>query len=354
MSQQAVIEEQLNEVAGHLNAQHARLVTLTVALIADESAWASDSLWTVEQYLCWRVGISPERARQVADVARRADAFPECMTAFERGELTLDQVSAIVRKAPSWTDAEITELAKVMTVRQLQYVVGKYSFPQIPGRARSRAMPSTARPTSAGPADASATMRPPQRGATGSETDGHSCCDGTDRTGRSVLLPFRRRRQVPPPSGDRSPDGHDHRQLPHRSTLTPSSNPANTTSIGSTRFARSPSGRSMPSPPPSAAIDGGSTSTSLRPAGASTHTASACPTRSVGTSPATVCCHPCSPTTGTPSRSVDPSTSFPTAHDGWSNSATVDAGYPGAPHATSSRCITSSTGKTTDRRTRGI
>ena len=132
MSQQAAIEEELNEVAGHLNAQHARLVALTVALLADESAWADDSVWTVEQYLCWRVGISPARARQVADVARRADAFPECMTVFERGELTLDQVSAIVRRAPSWTDAQITELAKVMTVRQLQYVVSKYSFPLAP------------------------------------------------------------------------------------------------------------------------------------------------------------------------------------------------------------------------------
>ena len=132
MSQQAAIDEELNEVAGHLNAQHARLVALTVALLADESTWADDSVWTVEQYLCWRVGISPARARQVADVARRADAFPECMTVFARGELTLDQVSAIVRKAPSWTDSEITELAKVMTVRQLQHVVGKYAFPPIP------------------------------------------------------------------------------------------------------------------------------------------------------------------------------------------------------------------------------
>ncbi len=175
MSQQAVIEEQLNEVAGHLNAQHARLVSLTVALIADELPWASEDLWTVEQYLCWRVGLSPARARQVADVARRAEAFPECMTAFERGELTLDQVSAIVRKAPSWTDAEITELAKVMTVRQLQYVVGKYSFPQMPGDEESRdAIGDSADIVGQPPCDH------PTDEASASDTGGHGC-DGTDQ-----------------------------------------------------------------------------------------------------------------------------------------------------------------------------
>ena len=50
------IDAGLNEVAGHLNAQHARLTDLTVALLADESAWAGPGVYRAEQYLAWKTG----------------------------------------------------------------------------------------------------------------------------------------------------------------------------------------------------------------------------------------------------------------------------------------------------------
>ena len=41
------LEEELNEIAGHLNAQHARLAVLTRELLDHPDAWASDGIWTV-------------------------------------------------------------------------------------------------------------------------------------------------------------------------------------------------------------------------------------------------------------------------------------------------------------------
>ena len=54
------LDEELNEVAGHLNAQHARLVTITAELLEDPGAWAGEGVWTVERYLAWRAGVSAE------------------------------------------------------------------------------------------------------------------------------------------------------------------------------------------------------------------------------------------------------------------------------------------------------
>jgi len=126
------LEEELNEVAGQLNAQHARLAVLTRQLLDEPDTWASDGIWTVERYLCWRTGISMGHAKQLADIARRADELPECMEAFERGELSLDQATVLARKVPSWADVAATDLAKMLTVSQLGRSIGKYQFPHLP------------------------------------------------------------------------------------------------------------------------------------------------------------------------------------------------------------------------------
>ena len=126
------IDAELNEVAGHLNAQHGRLVDLTVRLLADPRLWQGDGVWTIEQFLTWRVGVSSSTARQIAVIARRADELPRCLDALRRGELSLDQVAPIAKRAPWWTDAQISKLATNLTVTQVRRVVSKYPFPDIP------------------------------------------------------------------------------------------------------------------------------------------------------------------------------------------------------------------------------
>ena len=129
---QAVLDERLNVIAGHLNAQHARLVDATVELLEHQGRWQGDGVWTVEQYLCWRVGLAPNRARQIADIARRVDELPECLEAFRRGELAIDAMAAIAKRAPSRTELEVSGYGKTMTVTQLRNVLSRYPFPDIP------------------------------------------------------------------------------------------------------------------------------------------------------------------------------------------------------------------------------
>ena len=114
------LEDELDEIAGFLNAQHARLVEVTARLLAHPGTWQVPGIHTIEQYLCWRTGISAAHAHQIAIIARRVDELPECFDTFNRGELSLDQMSAIARKTPAWADHRVAELAPMLTVRQLR------------------------------------------------------------------------------------------------------------------------------------------------------------------------------------------------------------------------------------------
>ena len=122
----------LDDVAGHLNAQHARLVDLTITMLADESLWVGEGAHTPELFLAWRTGLAPQRARQIVAIARRADELPETIDAFRRGELAVDQMVAIANRAPWWTDHEVCGLAKMLTVGQLRRTLAQYPFPDIP------------------------------------------------------------------------------------------------------------------------------------------------------------------------------------------------------------------------------
>jgi len=132
MDRMADIDERLDVVAGHLNAQHAALVDLARQLDDNRSWWTGPGVHTVEQYLCWRTGISPERARQVMLIAGRATELPTAIDVFRRGELGIDQMAAIARRAPWWIDAQIAELAPRLTVTQLRRTLAAYPFPSIP------------------------------------------------------------------------------------------------------------------------------------------------------------------------------------------------------------------------------
>jgi hypothetical protein len=131
-AEQAALDDELNTIAGHLNAQHARLVDATVKLLAFPDRWQGDGVWTAEQYLCWRVGLAPTRARQIVTIAERVDELPVCAAAFGRGELAIDQMAAIAKRAPWWTDQQVCGHGATMTVTQLRRTLARYPFPHIP------------------------------------------------------------------------------------------------------------------------------------------------------------------------------------------------------------------------------
>lgn len=124
-------EEVLDEVSGHLNAQHARLVDVTIAMLDDRRWWSGPGVETPERYLRWRAALSPERASQIVTIARRAGDLPSCMARFRAGELSVDQMAALAKRAPWWTDEQNAGLAPKLTVSQLRRLLSSYPFPSI-------------------------------------------------------------------------------------------------------------------------------------------------------------------------------------------------------------------------------
>jgi hypothetical protein len=123
------IEKSVDEIAGYLNSQYARLVDHVATLSADKRLWQGEGLWTMEAWLAWRAGVSPATAGALVAIANRVDQLPASVERFRRGELSLDQMAAVARRAPSWTDARTAQLATSMTVRQIRRLLADYPFP---------------------------------------------------------------------------------------------------------------------------------------------------------------------------------------------------------------------------------
>ena len=64
-----------------------------------------------ELFPTWRTGLAANRTHQVVAIARRATELPDCVDAFCRGELAIDQMATLANRAPWWTDNEICDLA---------------------------------------------------------------------------------------------------------------------------------------------------------------------------------------------------------------------------------------------------
>ena len=124
----ATVDDVLDSAAGHLNAQHGRLVSAAIWMFDHTIDWQGDGLWTPEAYLRWRTGVAPATASKVVDVARRAADFPACVAALQRGELSLDQIAPITRHAPAWCDAQMAGLAPRCTVAQIAKIAREYPW----------------------------------------------------------------------------------------------------------------------------------------------------------------------------------------------------------------------------------
>ena len=104
---------------------HAQLVD-TVVEALDGGLWEQWGIRSPEHWLAWQTGLSPARARQLIDTARRASELPVTFAAFADGELSVDQVVTVAKYTPTHNDAEACELARSATVNQLRTACRKY------------------------------------------------------------------------------------------------------------------------------------------------------------------------------------------------------------------------------------
>ncbi len=144
---------EIAEVCGLLNATAGRLVGL-IAKVLETGAWEGAGIRSAQQWVAWKCGVSPERARRLVAMARRLAELPDTKAAMEAGELCEDQVAVICRHAPAGIDGQAAELARSATVVQLRRVLGSYSFEEPkPAEAQTEQVPEERRWVSFGTDD---------------------------------------------------------------------------------------------------------------------------------------------------------------------------------------------------------
>jgi hypothetical protein len=123
----AEVEGEIAQVCGVMNAAVGRLVGL-IAQVLEVGAWEGAGIRSAEQWVAWKCGVSPARARSLVTMARRLRELPDTKAAMDAGELCEDQVSVICRHAPAGIDGQAAELARSATVVQLRRVLGSHAF----------------------------------------------------------------------------------------------------------------------------------------------------------------------------------------------------------------------------------
>ncbi len=126
-----VLQTRIAVLCGHLNVLHSQLVD-TIVEALDGDLWQQWGIRSPDHWLAWQTGLSPARARQLVDTARRARELPATFAAFADGELSVDQVVTVARHTPTHNDAEVCELAKSATVTQLRTSLSRYVHPLDP------------------------------------------------------------------------------------------------------------------------------------------------------------------------------------------------------------------------------
>ena len=89
--------------------------------------WDDSSFRSPAAFVAWQLGTSSERAKALVSVAERRHGFPTIMAAFDRGELSLEQVAEIV-KAPTWAEARQLDIALISTVAKLRHAMRSCMF----------------------------------------------------------------------------------------------------------------------------------------------------------------------------------------------------------------------------------
>ncbi|HET7722087.1 MAG TPA: DUF222 domain-containing protein, partial [Acidimicrobiales bacterium] len=121
------LEAEIARTCGVLNATTGRLVGL-LAQVLESGVWQVAGIHSPTQWVAWKCGVSPARAKSLLAMARRRVELPATAAAHEAGELCEDQVAVIARHAPAGADAQVAELARSATVTQLRRVLGSYPF----------------------------------------------------------------------------------------------------------------------------------------------------------------------------------------------------------------------------------
>jgi Domain of unknown function (DUF222) len=119
------LENQITELAGHLNAANYRWLTL-IAEFDRRNGWWDGKLHSCAHWLNFKVGLNLGAAREKIRVAHALEGLPKIAASMARGELSYSKVRALTRIACSTTEDSLLMIALHGTAHHVERLVRHY------------------------------------------------------------------------------------------------------------------------------------------------------------------------------------------------------------------------------------
>jgi Domain of unknown function (DUF222)/HNH endonuclease len=119
------LEDQITELAGHLNAANHRWLTL-IAEFDRRHGWAGAGLISCAHWLNFKCGLNMGAARERVRVAHALPGLPKIAASMARGELSYSKVRALTRIACPATEESLLMMALHGTAHHVETLVRHY------------------------------------------------------------------------------------------------------------------------------------------------------------------------------------------------------------------------------------
>ena len=119
------LEDQITELAGHLNAANYRWLTL-IAEFDRRHGWVGAGLLSCAHWLNFKCGLNLGAARERVRVAHALPAVPKIAASMARGELSYSKVRALTRIACAATEEGLLMIALHGTAHHVETLVRHY------------------------------------------------------------------------------------------------------------------------------------------------------------------------------------------------------------------------------------
>ncbi|MCB1844378.1 MAG: DUF222 domain-containing protein, partial [Halioglobus sp.] len=121
----AILEDEITELAAHLNAATFRLLTL-ISEFDERHGWSGAGLKSCAHWLNWKCGIALGAAREKVRVAHAIKGLPQISSALRAGKVSFSKVRAMTRVATPHNEDYLLMIARHGTASHVERLVRNY------------------------------------------------------------------------------------------------------------------------------------------------------------------------------------------------------------------------------------
>ncbi|MCB1675400.1 MAG: DUF222 domain-containing protein [Halioglobus sp.] len=121
----ATLEDEITELAAHLNAATYRLLTL-IREFDERHGWSGAGMKSCAHWLNWKCGIALGAAREKVRVAHALDSLPQIRSALRGGKVSFSKVRAMTRVATPQNEDYLLMIANHGTAAHVERLVRNY------------------------------------------------------------------------------------------------------------------------------------------------------------------------------------------------------------------------------------